>query len=168
MPSSPAAPHPRTPVQGFTLIEVMIVVAILAILAAVAFPSYQQYLRKSRRADALQALTAIQQAQERWRGVKTTYAGNTDLRNPWPSGLGFDVPTQSGDTAPAKSKDRYYTLAIASDPAPTGFSYQVTATAVAGTSQAKDNPSAALDCTVLTMAAANGTATYTPAECFSK
>ena len=41
--------------QGFTLIELMIVVAIIAILAAIALPAYQDYVA---RAQATEALTA--------------------------------------------------------------------------------------------------------------
>lgn len=48
--------------QGFTLIELMIVVAIIGILAAVALPAYQDYTAKSKWAVNLAELDGIKQA----------------------------------------------------------------------------------------------------------
>jgi len=38
--------------QGFTLIELMIVVAFVEILGAIAIPSYSEYIRRGHRAEA--------------------------------------------------------------------------------------------------------------------
>ena len=51
--------------QGFTLIELMIVVAIVGILSAIAYPSYAEYIRRGHRADARTGLLQAQQWLER-------------------------------------------------------------------------------------------------------
>ena len=50
--------------QGFTLIELMIVVAIIGILAAVAIPAYSNYTKKAKFTEVTQATQAMKSAVE--------------------------------------------------------------------------------------------------------
>ena len=50
--------------QGFTLIELMIVVAIIGILASIAVPSYQTYVKKAKFSEVVMATSTTKMAVE--------------------------------------------------------------------------------------------------------
>jgi type IV pilus assembly protein PilE len=81
--------HPRPPIAGVTLIELMIVVVIIGILAAVALPAYRQYVVRADRVEATSALLQIAAAQEKWYLQHNTYT--TSLTD-----LGFEPATREG------------------------------------------------------------------------
>ena len=106
--------------NGFTLIELMIVVAIIGILAAIAFPSYQNYVIKSKRSAAQSFMLDVSNREKQYlldaRAYTTTLAS-----------LGATIPSEVSSN---------YTIAV--DVGATPPSFTITATPIAGTRQASD------------------------------
>ncbi|UVK87665.1 prepilin-type N-terminal cleavage/methylation domain-containing protein [Pseudomonas sp. B21-051] len=65
--------------QGFTLIEIMIVIAIIGIIITIAAPSYTEYLKKGRRAEVVSLLSEQAQSLERFYTKNNVYTGITGL-----------------------------------------------------------------------------------------
>ncbi|MGD8925513.1 MAG: type IV pilin protein [Thioalkalispiraceae bacterium] len=121
--------------QGFTLVEIMMVVAIVVILAGVAWPLYQSQSRKNYRTEAISDLSKIQTFMNR------CYADNGGYEC-------CDNATMDAFTAanpPPMPPARRYTLTFAIRNVDGGAfackqaqGYTVTAAPIPGTDQAND------------------------------
>jgi len=151
---------------GFSLIELMIVVVIGSILLAIAVPSYMAQIRQSRRAEAKTALLDLAGREERYFSTNGNAYTNAAVN------LGYSA-------LPVLTPNGYYSINVAcvaaqgaalgcdaNAGAPTGPAYYLTATPVAGTSQAGDT-----QCTgyqVDSLGNQYATGTYTSAQCWSQ
>jgi len=64
--------------QGFTLIELMIVVAIIGILAAIAIPAYQDYITRAKWGDEVSSIAALKLAVSECLSDNAGTVGNCD------------------------------------------------------------------------------------------
>ena len=90
--------------EGFTLIELMIVIAVVSILAAIAIPAYTSSVERTRRADAQSSLLQFANAMERHYTEQTpfTYVGAT---------VGSAVSDTFSNQSPSTGT-AFYTLSI--------------------------------------------------------
>jgi len=80
--------------QGFTLIELMIVVAIIGILAAIAIPAYQQYTVRAKFSDIVSLSGGIKTAIETCAGQNNNDLTACDTA----AKLGITLPTSANAT----------------------------------------------------------------------
>lgn len=85
--------------QGFTLIELMIVVAIIGILAAIAIPQYQNYTGRAQLSDAITMASGLKTA------VSEIYqtSGSFDSADSGSNGLSAAIASGAGSYANAIS-----------------------------------------------------------------
>lgn len=75
--------------NGFTLIELMIVVAIIGILASIALPSYREYVIRGNRVAAQAQMMDIANRQQQFLLANRAYASKTTLE-----GSGYSLPSE--------------------------------------------------------------------------
>jgi type IV pilus assembly protein PilE len=118
--------------QGFTLIELMIVVAIVGILSAVALPNYKEYVARGRRVDAQTQLLSAQLWLERIYAQSFDYAkdGSGTATSTLLTSQPFSKSPRAGEGTQA-----YSITVSATSPATT---YTLTATRTSGGPAAAD------------------------------
>ena len=110
--------------NGFTLIELMIVIAIIGIIAAIAIPAYSGYIATARLAEAKNNIAALKLAEEEYFLENNSYFYDTTDNN-------ANLASESGNlwSATAGDKGINFTYTVSGS----GNNYTITATGNAST-----------------------------------
>src|SRR4051812_49135342 len=84
--------------EGFTLVELMVVVAIIGVLAAIAIPNYTRYQARARQSEAKVNLAGLYTAEQSYYAEQGTFSSCL-------SNIGFDLNDQANATT-----RRYYAV----------------------------------------------------------
>lgn len=130
--SSPLAQHVSRfgTYNGFTLLELMVVVAIVGILIAMSYATYVGYIRHARRSNAESALEQLNQAMQIYYTQHYSYLGTVGANNAPSSAV---LPYSA---TPVHGTPKYYNLLITSL---SKTSYTLEAQPVPGSDQVWDD-----------------------------
>ncbi len=115
----------KTHQQGFTLIELMIVVAIIGVLSAIAVPAYKDYVKKTEYASALGTMKSLITPAELYyqESGSLSVASNTLL-----SAIGIDSSASNMGTIGVVNGSLEFSFVSSAVPSGTKIKYSRTAT----------------------------------------
>jgi type IV pilus assembly protein PilE len=120
--------------EGFSLVELMVVIVIISVLVGIAVPSYLNKVLKAHRTEAKTALLDIAGREERYFNTNNLYsatAADVGYSGTWPQTIG----------------NGYYTVTVTAPAAAAGALPTYTITATATGNQTKDTPCASFTLT---------------------